>query len=117
MVAVTYKAKRQISIGYNAYPSRRGGETLHPSYAGIGTHAELDALSKTSVGSVLYLAGVNHNDTDIVSTPCPRCTRILRDSGIKHVVYYDGTKLVKEHVGNLLCLPIPTYNYGTQKRN
>lgn len=114
MVAAVYKGKRIIGTGYNAYPSRRAGETYDPAYAGIGVHAELEALSLYDVrGSTLYLAGVKQTGYEITSKPCARCNNLLINSTVKSIVYLDAEQgIVKVSVRDLILMDIPPYNYN-----
>ena len=112
MIASVYTGKKHIGDAFNAYPSRRAGETYSQLYRGMGTHAELAALNRFDcINSVIYLAGVNNNSFIITSKPCPRCNNLLRNSSVKAVVYNDKELgLIKVFTKDLGILDIPKYN-------
>lgn len=66
-------------------------------------HAEMNAIisaaRKDMIGSTLYLAGFDveetHHGTDYLPinnpSPCPICMRLIRNAGIKKIITYGGT--------------------------
>ena len=100
--ALLVKNKMIISDGYNGTPS--GFENICEDDAGktkpYVLHAEANAITKvaksnnSSEGSTLY----------VTSSPCIECAKLIIQSGIRRVVYYDdyhstdGLKLL-ERVG------------------
>ena len=64
-------------------------------------HAELAALiaNRTDVqGATLYSARVLRNGKLGVSKPCAYCALLLREAGIRRVVYFDGKRVVRSRV-------------------
>ena len=64
-------------------------------------HAEVRslALAQTCViGATCYSARVKANNTLAISKPCIHCEAILKEAGIRDVIYFDGTNIVKERL-------------------
>lgn len=59
----------------------------------IGLHAEVATIRKAKPnqlkGAVLYVGGVTHFGSLILSKPCCWCSDILKETGIKAVVWHD----------------------------
>ena len=57
-------------------------------------HAEQNAIISASrkdmIGSTLYLYG-EENDKEICALPCPICKRMIKNAGIKKIVYSAGS--------------------------
>ena len=88
LVAIAVKGSRILSIGYNSYPSKKSGGSLHKLYTGFGVHAELDLLSSNEcANSVVYIAGYTNKGTEICSKPCGRCSTLLLNSQVKSIVF------------------------------
>lgn len=91
-----YKGSGHLGSGANYYPERRDGSTLHPEYAGIGVHAELDCVSKYETRrATLYIAGLSKTGFEISARPCWRCSRLLANTNLHSIVFFDGKDLVK----------------------
>jgi deoxycytidylate deaminase len=64
-------------------------------------HAETRAvvLSQTSVvGATCYSARIKAYNTLAISKPCAHCDMILREAGIRDVIYFNGVQIVKERL-------------------
>jgi deoxycytidylate deaminase len=91
IAAVIAKGNRIFSVGYNYYPGRRAGRTFHPLYKGLGTHAEIVALSSGDCRhAILYIAGYSRFGKEICTKPCGRCVQMILNSTLKAVVYMDN---------------------------
>lgn len=111
--AVIVKDDEIIATGYNGSP--RGTENCcdkrtcprmnvpHNSgdYSNCpAVHAEQNAIISASrrdmIGATLYLCGeelnieTNEIDTITSATPCPICTNMLANAGIKNIISYSG---------------------------
>lgn len=97
--AVIVNNKEIIATGYNGVPrgdehcsscSRKGYEHNDGNYGSCrSVHAEMNAIISASrremLGGTLYLAGFE--DGKLISAePCPICSRIIKNAGIKKVV-------------------------------
>jgi dCMP deaminase len=107
--ALIVKDKMIISDGYNGTPS--GFENVCEDEAGktkpYVLHAEANAITKvaksnnSSEGATLY----------ITASPCIECAKLIIQSGIKRVVYFDqyhtddGIKLLEKANIEILYMP------------
>ena len=89
--ALVVKGSSVLTVGWNAYPHIRAGETYSDEYEGLGCHAELHALSNNVdvEKATLYIAGSTSFRTSITSKPCPRCNNLLINSRIAKVCFYN----------------------------
>lgn len=99
--AVVVKGGRVIGTGYNR--NRNHPATVSPEHikTDCSIHAEESAIrdAKYDVrNAIIYIARVNKHGEDRDSKPCPRCLRLIKDSGIKRMVY--TTQLGREYVCN-----------------
>jgi deoxycytidylate deaminase len=87
IVALLVKGNKIVSVGYNYYPDRRGGSTIHISYDLTGVHAEAAAIINNMYhSSTLFIAGYNENGKEICTLPCRRCINLIQKSQVKVVV-------------------------------
>ena len=108
--AVIVKNRQIVATGYNGTPSK----LEHCSVTGClreqlkvpsgqmhelcrGIHAEQNALLNCSreqtIGADLYLAGINPGDNSVHrAKPCPICSRLIIQAGIKNVYLRVGAK-------------------------
>ena len=95
--ALVVRGGNPLAYGVNRYRS-------HPvsrKYSGFDKctiHAEQRALilARTDLrGATLYSARANGTRT---SRPCRMCSELIREAGIKFVVFYTGTEVIKERV-------------------
>jgi deoxycytidylate deaminase len=96
MAALLVNGGRVISQGVNStapgflkdkrYDLSRNGNK-------VGIHAELMAILRAPKGStkggIIFVAGWSQGGKLIHSKPCERCQALLKEHGIKKVVYYD----------------------------
>lgn len=103
MVAGVWRGRHHIGWGENLYRNRRGGETLHASFAGKGIHAELAALSSLDCRrATLYIAGISKTGFEITSLPCPRCASLIANSSLSYVVFSFRGEIIKLRPEELL---------------
>jgi tRNA(Arg) A34 adenosine deaminase TadA len=74
------------AVGVN---KRTNDPYTHKQLHWLSEHAEMAALRrcKRTKGAVLYVARVNKRGEERMSKPCPKCAKLLKDAGIKKVVY------------------------------
>lgn len=62
---------------------------IHQNLHWLSEHAEMAALRrcKRTKGAVLYVARVNNRGQERMSKPCSKCAKLLKEAGIKKVVY------------------------------
>lgn len=62
---------------------------IHKDLHWLSEHAEMAALRrcKRTKGSTLYVARVNRRGQERMSRPCPKCMKLLKDAGVKKVIY------------------------------
>ena len=93
------KNNRIVSIGYNGFPNgisddelpwKREGSVLDTKYAFV-CHAELNAIMNAK--------RYNLDDCTLYVSlfPCNECTKLIIQSGIKHIVYYDDKYANTDH--------------------
>lgn len=88
--AVVIKSGRVVGTGFNKYKNN----PLFISEEHIKEHASIHAeqmaikeAGKNARGAILYVARVNKRGVDRNSMPCRICQRLIKDSGIKKVIY------------------------------
>ena len=103
IIARLHRGRQFIGQGGNYYPNRRDGSTYHADYAGVGVHAELDCVSRypTRRGT-LYVAGLSRMGFEIISRPCPRCSRLLANTDLSWVVFNSEDGIIKVTPDELL---------------
>lgn len=86
--AVIVKGNSIISMAYNR--SRTNGWWYHWSDVRCSFHAEEFAIRKASgklEGATIYVARVVSNGQTSLSKPCPKCQKLIEQSGIRKIVY------------------------------
>ena len=88
--AVVVKSGRVVGTGYNRYKN-------HPLFISeehikmhSSRHAEQVAIKEAgsnAKGATLYVARVNNQGIDRNSKPCRICQRLIKESGIKRVIF------------------------------
>lgn len=81
--AVIVSGGRVLSVGFNQQKS-------HPAGRFVGRHAEVVAIQCCDHdlhGAVLYTYRERRDGTLGLARPCPDCLRIIREKGIKKIVY------------------------------
>ena len=99
--AVVVKSGRVLGTGWNK--NRNHPTIVSPEHikSDCSYHAEEVAIREAGddlKGAILYVARVNKHGEDRNSKPCPKCRRLINESGIKRVVY--TTELGREYVSN-----------------
>ena len=87
--AVIVKGGRVLSTGTNKernHPMQVSSEHIKTH---CSVHAEMDAIKKAGDirGATIYVARVNKNGQQRNSRPCTLCYRIIKNAGIKKVIY------------------------------
>lgn len=103
-VQVNYKVGAVIAKGSYIIANGRNrnfcnGDKRYPGYRGV--HAEIDAIYKRRAllaGATIYVVVLTINGHDAVSRPCDKCYPILKDMGIKEIVYSKRGEIVREKV-------------------
>ena len=95
MLARWYKGSK-VETGKNRL--NRPASTLNVEYPDIcGVHAELDLFFKSNLkGGTVYIAGTRKNGSKMNNTcPCIYCMTILRQAGIRSIVFYKESQASK----------------------
>lgn len=74
------------SMGVN---KRTNDPYYHKNLHWLSEHAEAAALRrcKRTQGAVVYVARINSKGLPRMSRPCAKCAQLLKQAGIKRVVY------------------------------
>lgn len=94
--AVGVKGGRVLAVGVNSARNVRDIYDYIPEEA-RHEHAEealLRALGVRAQGSTVYVARVNRAGEERMSKPCPRCAILLKEAGVRRVVYTLDSSLV-----------------------
>lgn len=88
--AIVVKSGRVVGHGFNKF--KNNIEIIPEELIKVhcSRHAEEVAIKnagQNAKGATLYVARVNNNGFDRESKPCKICSKIIKDSGIKRVVY------------------------------
>lgn len=88
--AVVVKGGRVIGTGYNR--NRNHPNIVSPEHikTECSIHAEHSAIRDAGYdvkNAIIYVARVNKNGEDRNSRPCPRCHDMIKEHGIKRIVY------------------------------
>lgn len=88
--AVVVKAGKIVSRGFNKFKNdpKRIPEQFIKSHC--SRHAEWVAIKSAGCnikGADIYVARINNQGVDRMSKPCPACSSLIRESGIKRVFY------------------------------
>jgi deoxycytidylate deaminase len=98
--AVVVKGGRVIGTGYNR--NRNHPNIVSPEHikTECSIHAEESAIRDAGYdvrNAVIYVARVNKHGEDRNSRPCPRCHEMIKEYGIKRIVYTSEPR--RENVG------------------
>lgn len=100
--AVVLKRGRIVGQGYNSVRTswlqriyaRRVGMPLR-----VHEHAEFAAArNSTDEFDTLIVCRVSKRNDFLKSDPCPICRELIRDSGVKHLYYTDGSGIKYERL-------------------
>jgi len=94
MIALVVKGNKVLAIGKNKYLCRQAGSTLHRDFP-RGVHAEMDALQSNCEKGTMYLVGETRYGTKISSKPCTFCQKLLANTKLKCIIYYEDGILQK----------------------
>lgn len=89
--AVVVKGGRVLGIGWNKV--RNSPSNVSPEHikTDCSYHAEEVAIREAGEdnikGAVIYVARVNRHGEDRDSKPCPKCASLIRQAGIKRIVF------------------------------
>lgn len=89
------KRKDERSFWVGALGLRADG-TFVASYNGAARdkcphiHAETRLCSKLDVGATVWVARAARNGDLAMAKPCPNCERVMRNKGVRRVVYSTG---------------------------
>lgn len=88
--AVIVKGGRVVGTGYNR--NRNHPMIVSPEHikTNCSIHAEESAIRDAGYdvkNAVIYVARVSKSGEDRDSKPCPRCSNLISQSGIKRIVY------------------------------
>lgn len=98
MSCVVVKGGRVIAIGIN---KPKSGLVKHPAYSQKAIHAELDAIlmidSSKLKGATVYIGGITKTGDLLKSAPCPLCQNLLKEYGIRCVVFHEKTGEIRSY--------------------
>ena len=98
--AVISKGRRIISFGINKYKSHPKQINPHTKQQGTSIHAELDALIRAPYplinNSSIYIARLLRNGETGYCRPCSSCIILLKQYGIKKMIYTLENDEIKE---------------------
>ena len=87
--SVIVKGGRVISTGINKERSHPRIVSSEHIKEHCSVHAEVDAIKKAKdvTGATIYVARVNKRGKARDSRPCNRCYEVIKNNGIKKIVY------------------------------
>ena len=90
----------RVSSGHNKY---RNPPRL--SYLEASVHAEVAALRRAPKGGAngtIYVARIGAQGRLLPSFPCRRCLPVLKEAGVKRIVWWDGYRWVASKTASLV---------------
>lgn len=104
--AVVVTRKTIISSGFNqmkSHPRQKELNKLRPVYKHdcSAVHAEMNALAKmrkVPSGAVLYISRHDRQGHDAICRPCPACMSVIKEKGIRTIVYNTNEGFIEEHI-------------------
>jgi deoxycytidylate deaminase len=88
--AVIVKGGRVLGTGYNRNKNHPAIVSPEHIKTNCSVHAEESAIKDANYdvkGAILYVARTNRHGEDRDSEPCPRCNVLIKQLGIKRVIY------------------------------
>jgi deoxycytidylate deaminase len=88
--AIIVKSGRVVGTGFNRFKNNPHNIPEDLIKVHCSRHAEEVAIREAgsnAKGAILYVARVNRQGMDRNSKPCHICSQIIKDSGIKKVIY------------------------------
>lgn len=85
-----------IAMGFNKFKTH----TMHKEYGShvVSIHAEMAAIIRARIDltdCILYSVRIKNDGEYGISKPCKSCYKLILESGIRQVMYYDGTQFIK----------------------
>lgn len=98
--AIVVKSGRVLGTGFNK--NRNNPNSVSPEHikTECSYHAEELAIRDAGNdvrGAIIYVARVNKSGQDRDSMPCPKCFTLIRESGIKRIIYTTSSGRVNVH--------------------
>lgn len=96
---VIFKGNRILSSGYNEIRYCNRIHSKYRKWLESGIHAEQKAILYGNYNyhrCSLLVVRLNHKNELVNSKPCPVCTKMIQDMGIKNVYYSDETGYIKK---------------------
>lgn len=96
--AVLAKGRKIISRGYNTFRGHRWSDKYPWPHT---CHAETSALLKAPKiphNSAIHVARVNRRGEPRLARPCPACMAVLRECGVRKVVYTTHNGYAEEFI-------------------
>lgn len=90
--AVVVRGNSVLAVGVNKFRNHPDIIEEHKILRCCSIHAEVDALSRTSVPkhATIYVARVNKAGKQMFSRPCNNCYNAIVDAGIDKIIYTLG---------------------------
>jgi deoxycytidylate deaminase len=88
--AIIVKSGRVVGTGFNRFKNHPHNIPVELIKVHCSRHAEEVAIREAgsnAKGAILYVARVNKQGVDRNSKPCHICSKIIKSSGIKKVIY------------------------------
>lgn len=88
--AVVVKSGRVVGTGFNKFKNHPLSVLPDQIKTHCSRHAEQVAIrqaGKHTKGAILYVARINNQGLDRNSKPCYVCAKLIKNSGIKKVIY------------------------------
>lgn len=93
-------ARGRKVFGAGANTSRNPVENV--PFGHVTVHAEMNALAETPwaqrKGATIYVSRLGSGDQPLASFPCDRCMTVIRQAGVREIVYFDGNAVVKVRI-------------------
>lgn len=103
--AILVVGKTILSTGYNqrkTHPLQKERNVLRDSTKrGECVHAEVSAISRfreLPKNAVLYIGRKKRDGTHGMARPCGGCMSVIKDKGIRTIVYTTGDGIAVEHI-------------------
>lgn len=87
--AVIVRGGSVLATGYNKDKNHPNNVSEEHIKTHCSIHAEVDAMKKINnvKGATIYVARINSFGKTMISKPCQRCYKKIKQSGIKKIVY------------------------------
>jgi len=102
LAAIVASGNRILSVGINQYKTSPMQINPYTNKIGNGIHAEFCALRGFKKGelikSVIYIVRRHKDRTYALARPCKECMKIIRNVGIKKIVYSIENNFIVEKI-------------------